>query len=168
MNCAYDPTCMVMYVFRSVTLIATHRHRHRLYAYCITHVIKLQNIKLIMGDFNYININWQSWSTNSENTQSNDNKCIECLRDNFLFQHVNNPTISRGSDTPHLIDLVITNNEKMVTDIEHMSPFGKSDHSILSLKLNCYSKINTYSKTKIYYDKADYDKQHTEQSRGYK
>ena len=112
---------------------------------------------IIMGDFNYRNINWKSWSTISDNTQSNDNKFIECLRDDFLFQHVNNPTRGRGSDTPHLLDLVITNIERMVTDIEHMSPLGKSDHSILSLKLNCYSKINTYSKTKIYYDKADYD-----------
>ena len=106
---------------------------------------------------NYKNINWQSWSTISDNTQSKENKFIECLRDNFLFQHVNNPTRGRGSDTPHLLDLVITNIERMVTDIEHMSPLGKSDHSILSLKLSCYSKINTYNKTKIYYDKADYD-----------
>ena len=63
--------------------------------------------------------------------------------------------MGRGSDMPHLLDLVITNNEQMITDIDHITPpLGKSDHSIFSLKLNCYSKINTYSKLKIYYEKV--------------
>ena len=112
--------------------------------------------RLIMGDFNYRGINWETWTTNIDNPTNNENKFIECLRDNFLYQHVNSPTRGRGSDTPHLLDLVMTNNEQMVTKIDHLSPLGKSDHSILALKLNCYSKINTYSKLKIYYDKADY------------
>ena len=111
--------------------------------------------RLIMAD--YRGINWETWTTNTDNPPNNENTFIECLRDNFSYQHVNSPTRGRGSDMPHLLDLVMTNNEQMLTDIDHMSPLGKGDHSILSLKLNCYSKINTYSKLKIYYDKADYD-----------
>ena len=121
---------------------------------------KMTNTKhshiLIMGDFNYKGINWETWSTNTDNPLNNENKFIECLRDNFLHQHVTTPTRGRGSDTPNLLDLVMTNDEQMINDIDHMSPLGKSDHSILALKLNCYSKINTYSKLKIYYNKADY------------
>ena len=51
-------TLQYMYVFRSVTIIATHRHSHRLYANCIKHVIifeygthqafKLQNRKRLL------------------------------------------------------------------------------------------------------------------------
>ena len=112
---------------------------------------------LIMGDFNYKDINWQTWSPNKGNTQSEEFKFIECLRDNYLFQHVNKPTRGRGADTPHLLDLIMTNVEEMITDIDHLSPLGKSDHSVLSLKINCYSRINTYAKQKIYYNKANYE-----------
>ena len=89
---------------------------------------------LIMGDFNYKDINWQTWSPN----KGEEFKFIECLRDNYLYQHVNKPTRGRGADTPHLLDLIMTNVEEMITDIDHLSPLGKSDHSVLSLKINCY------------------------------
>ena len=51
----------------------------------------------------------------------------------------------------------MTNVEEIITDIDHLSPLGKSDHSVLSLKINCYSRINTYAKQKIYYNKANYE-----------
>ena len=51
----------------------------------------------------------------------------------------------------------MTNVEEMITYIDHLSPLGKSDHSVLSLKINCYSRINTYAKQKIYYYKANYE-----------
>ena len=34
---------------------------------------------------------------------------IDVLRDNMLLQHVTMPTRARGSDNPHTLDLVITN-----------------------------------------------------------
>ena len=43
---------------------------------------------LIMGDFNYKDINWQTWSLNKGNTQSEEFKFIECLRDNYLHQNM--------------------------------------------------------------------------------
>ena len=108
-----------------------------------------------MGDFNYKDINWQTWSLNKGNTQSDEFKFIECLRDNYLHQHVNKPTRGRGSDTPNLLDLIMTNEEQMITDIDHQSPLGKSDHNVLSLRVNCYS--NTYARKKTYYNKANYE-----------
>ena len=36
------------------------------------------------------------------------------------------------NDTPHLLDLVLTNND-FVRDITHMSPLGNSDHNICLL-----------------------------------
>ena len=43
---------------------------------------------LLMGDFNYPNIDWNNWTTKSENTESQQFKFIECIQDNFLCQHV--------------------------------------------------------------------------------
>jgi hypothetical protein len=81
---------------------------------------------LLVGDFNYSDIDWTRW--NSGNTQSN--KFLDILRDNMLIQHVELPTRVRGSDTdtPHLLDLVITN-DSFVESIYHLA--RKSDRSVL-------------------------------------
>jgi len=55
--------------------------------------------------------------------------------DYYLSQHVDSPTRARGDDTPHILDLVITN-EPFVDNIEYLAPLGKSDHSVLIV--TCY------------------------------
>jgi hypothetical protein len=44
------------------------------------------------------------------------------------------PTRWRGSDTPHILDLIITNEENMISDIEYQSPLGKSDHCMMKFR----------------------------------
>ena len=87
--------------------------------------------KLFLGDFNFPNINWNTWNT----TGSTENKFIDTLRKIFLQQHVNTPTRARGSTTPHLLDLIITD-DSFVENIEYAAPLGKSDHSILHIFCN--------------------------------
>jgi hypothetical protein len=41
----------------------------------------------------------------------------------------------RGSDTPHLLDLVITD-EPIISKIEEYAPLSKSDHSVLLIEAN--------------------------------
>ena len=57
-------------------------------------------------------------------------KFVECLRNNFLIQHINTPTRVRGTDTPHVLDLVITD-EYYIQNLIIESPLGKSDHSVV-------------------------------------
>ena len=45
----------------------------------------------------------------------------------------------------------------MINNIEHQSPLGKSDHSVLVFKFKCYMTLKSYTRTKIYYNKADYE-----------
>ncbi len=113
---------------------------------------------LIMGDFNYPAINWSAWSTRGDNTESDEYLFIENLQDNYLFQHVNKPTRWRGTDEPHLLDLVLTNEETMIEEIIYESPLGKSDHCILRFDFLCYSEVETTYKTKRYYKEADYER----------
>jgi hypothetical protein len=61
-----------------------------------------------MGGFNYGKICWNTWSTSS-NESSIDFKFIECIRDCYLFQHVNKPTRGRFNQDPHVLDLILTN-----------------------------------------------------------
>ena len=80
-----------------------------------------------------------------------DFKFIECIRDSFLFQHANKPTRARIDHEPHILDLVLTYEEGMLSNIEHLSPLGKSDHSLLQFTFNCYIQQANSERVKYYY-----------------
>jgi len=50
---------------------------------------------LLVGDFNFPDIDWNIWSSNHGSSQST--AFIDVLRDNMLLQHVTMPTRARGS-----------------------------------------------------------------------
>lgn len=98
---------------------------------------------IIVGDFNFREINWETESTNSsENHPSN--AFLELVKDNFLQQHVNKPTRIRGNDQPSILDLVLSDNPEHVGEIIFNSPLGNSNHVCLSftLKIN-FDEIKT-------------------------
>ena len=110
---------------------------------------------MLYGGFNYKHINWETWST-SKSKDSEEEKFLEALKDSFLFQHVTQPTRHRGSDEPSILDLVLTNEEMQISNIEYESPLGKSDHSSLIFDFHCYTE--TKKLTESYnYNKADFD-----------
>ena len=46
------------------------------------------------------------------------------MHDNFLSQHIMNLTRARGQNEPHILDLVLTD-DQIIDDIEYLSPLGK-------------------------------------------
>ena len=96
---------------------------------------------LITGDFNYPKIDWTTWSTDSDNLLDMNNQFIEAMRDSFLFQHVSLPTRARLNNSPNLLDLVLTNEEGMISNLEIHSPLGKSDHGIIYFDFQCYINL---------------------------
>ena len=74
---------------------------------------------LLMGDFNFPNICWANNSTSSSIT-SPDSLFLECVEENFLLQNVDKPTRWRGSNNPHILDLIITNEEDMISILIYM------------------------------------------------
>ena len=81
---------------------------------------------LIMGDFNYSDINWRLDITPADLNHPS-TMFRECLRDNFLFQHVYDPTHFRGSQTPNTLDLIVTNEEGMINKLELAAPIRKKN-----------------------------------------
>jgi len=110
---------------------------------------------LILGDFNYPTINWEAHT--SQANRHNEITFVDNIRKNSLFQHINQPTRGRINQTPHILDLIFTNEEQMISEILYLSPLGKSDHNILIFNFNCYIKSPTYEKTLWFYNKTDYD-----------
>ena len=89
----------------------------------------------IVGDFNFPKINWEgTWSG------ERDNDFVECVRDAYLFQMVKKPTRRRTGQQPSILDLVLVNNECLISDIQHLCPLGKSDHEVLCFSL--YIDVN--------------------------
>ena len=74
-----------------------------------------------------------------------------------MSQHVTEPT--RGSsNNPNVLDLILSNNEDIIGDVENINPFGRSDHCILTFEILCTIKLNNYTKRRKYYKNADFDR----------
>ena len=57
--------------------------------------------KCFVGDFNYRDINWVSWTTPPpppHNEDSNEAEFVETIRDCYLHQHIDEPSRRRGND----------------------------------------------------------------------
>ena len=93
-------------------------------------LLRASNIKhvshiLIMGDFNLSLVNWSSWTCSNNSENSFDNTFITCLRDSFFHKHVTIPTHSRYSQNSSILDLILTNEEGMISSLSYLSPCGK-------------------------------------------
>ena len=93
---------------------------------------------LILGDFNLPKISWEDCESKTVNPEDLENQFLEAFKDAFLYQHVSGYTRGRAGNKPSLIDLVLTNEEGMVSDLEILSPIGLSDHACISFWFNCY------------------------------
>ena len=82
-------------------------------------------------------------------------KTLETVQDCYFYQNVKKTTRSRGTDTATVIDLIFTNEELELNNLEYHSPLGKSDHSVLTFNYNCYLDYSA-PKDKYSYGKADY------------
>ena len=77
---------------------------------------------LYIGDFNLSGIDWNTYT--SATTNNSELNFLSCLQNNFLVQHVLQPTRARGSDNPHILDLIISNYD-IEDDLLYFSPLAK-------------------------------------------
>ena len=105
--------------------------------------VRTSDSLLITGDFNMKDIDWESCSTiHSEG--HHETMFIECLRDNFLFQHVNHFTRCRNDQARNILDLIISKDENNVEITEILPSLGCSDHVTLLFDFLCdFQEIST-------------------------
>ena len=114
----------------------------------------VSSYKCIVGDFNMPRINWRT--PNSCLEGGPEEKLVDAINEGFLYQHVTEPTRTRGSDEPHVLDLVLTNEEDMLSNLTHCAPLGKSDHQVLVFDVQCSIDWSKPKET-FNFDRADYD-----------
>ena len=108
---------------------------------------------VITGDFNYPGIDWSNLCSSS----GADSDFIECINDLFLQQLILNPTRHRSGQKSNILDLVLTNDESIVNNIQHLSPIGKSDHDVLLLTLDIASSNKAPKNVKNNFYKTDFN-----------
>ena len=119
--------------------------------------------KLIMGDFNYPQIDWDlELSKVKEDHIAS--KFLQATKDSFLIQHQKLPTRFRQGQTANTLDLVFTNHEGLIIDLKTEAALGKSDHLCLLMELSLTTGTEPKSKYKNF-KRTDEDKLKSELGR---
>ena len=108
-----------------------------------------------MGDFNFPEINWESWSVSSSETHPAF-KFIECSRDNFMFQHVHSNTRHRFGQEPSCLDLVLSDKEEIIENQKIGDRLGASDHNSILFHITCQFEKEEVNQQRPNFYKADY------------
>ena len=87
-----------------------------------------------MGDFNIPHIDWETETPSAPATHAS-HAFIGSVQDSLLFQHIKHPTRYRLGESPNTLDLVFTNEEGVVKNLQYLPPLGNSDHVILRFTL---------------------------------
>jgi len=105
-----------------------------------------QNV-LILGDFNYSDINWNSHSCK---TRASD-QFINKIHDKYLHQVTEEATRNKA-----ILDLVLTSDVDLIEDLVVGEPLGNSDHNSIRLHLSINSKGFEVVRRKLAFENADY------------
>ena len=120
----------------------------------------IKNIKydfrLCIGDFNFKEIDWENNTTNAGPNHLS-TKFLEMVRDTYLIQHVEKATRHRGDNQPSLLDLIFSNEEGMIDNIDHNAPLGNSDHETLDFDFNFGSRQEKHYQKKLCFFKGNYN-----------
>jgi len=113
---------------------------------------------LLVGDFNHPEINWENETSPASDNHKATIFMESVVRENFLYQHIRNPTHYRAEQSPTLVDLVFTKEEGMIKEILHSAPIGKSHHQVLSFEYRTNTQnIGAKQEARFLYSRADYD-----------
>lgn len=103
----------------------------------IENAVKMKyNYTVILGDFNFPDISWEDWTT-PHNVNHPEFIFLECLRDQYLSQHILEKTRYRDGQNPHILDLFLVDKNEIVDKINYSVNLGFSDHVCFIAELLC-------------------------------
>ena len=110
---------------------------------------------VILGDFNFPEINWNTWAV-SKNENHSAFHFIECTRDNFLYQHSDSFTRFREGQDPSCLDTVLTDKKEIIEDLKIGDKLGASDHASIIFDIICGFQRSDSQNMRANFYKADY------------
>ena len=113
----------------------------------ISEVIKGECI--LMGNFNHENIKWDTQQSTGEEDQT-----LLCLvQDNFLTQHVLEPTRAAS-----VLEIVLSSQKEFVDNAAIQEPLGSSDHNQLHFNINIKSDKTKVKQCRRDFRRGNYEK----------
>ena len=110
---------------------------------------------LIMGDFNFRDIDYSTYSVNAGDS-SDAYKFFNKTQDLYLIQHVTETTRKRSGAQETVLDYIFTNEDNLVDNLQYLTPLGKSDHVCLVWDYVVSVTENTSKQRKFNYWKGNY------------
>ena len=104
---------------------------------------------IIMGDVNHGNIKWDSL----QSTGVEDQRFLCPVQDNFLTQHVLEPTRAA-----RVLDIVQSSQKEFVDNVVIQEPLGSSDHNQLHFNINIKSDKTKVKQCRRKFRKGNYKK----------
>ena len=101
-----------------------------------------------MGDFNHGNIKWDS----QQSTGVEDQQFLCLVQDNFLSQHVLEPTRAA-----RVLDIVLSSQKEFVDNVVIQEPWGSSDHNQLHFNINIESDKTKVKQCRRDFRRGNYD-----------
>ena len=83
---------------------------------------------------------------------------LQTIQDQYLYQHVHEPTRYRINSTPHTLDLILTNERDFVEDVHYLPGLSLSDHVCLEFSFKCYCQYSNVNKLRYNLHSADFAK----------
>ena len=114
---------------------------------------------VVVGDFNYPEIDWAN-STSRAGPQHQSSIFLMGVQENLFFQHVTEGTRYRDGQVSNTLDLIMTNSENSITNLDMEAPLGLSDHVVITFSMSC-GKIRekiTYTPNQKDFNRGDYNK----------
>ena len=119
----------------------------------VLHTVK--HPSLLVGDFNFPGISWETLSSNKEGQSF-----LDAVQENFLIQHINFATHNSGN----ILDLLLTTSENMVSKVSEEGKLGNSDHAVIVVDV--LMDVNSKSDQRIpNFAKADFKRMRTNLAR---
>ena len=113
------------------------------------------NHMIVLGDFNFPEVDWKNWTVNGgEGIMAF--KFVECVRDNFLFQHVLEDTRYRMGQNPSCLDLLFTKDEGVIENLKFGDKLGASDHVSFTFDVKCKANRQSDDKPRPNFFKGKY------------
>ena len=123
----------------------------------IDYIKNIPQNSILVGDFNYPEVNWSTLKCNSPQSQV----FLDTANNSFLNQHVDFPTNftpqPNGRVTATCIDLVLTNEDNLIASVKPKGQLGASHHSIIQVEVIVPSRQNCTEELVPDYSKADFN-----------
>ena len=114
-------------------------------------IVEMHNKNIIlMGDFNYGNIDWNTLQT-MPGASAETISFLDCIENNCLNQHVKEPT--RGDN---ILDLILTKDPDIVQEVEVIDSLAESDHCMVTWMMDI-SRCPQKQREMFDYYKGDYE-----------